>query len=186
MSLYPWYETIRSSDQIRQGDFISNCPILIPPTNFAIPSEDQDSISLESELEVRALNTVVVSQSCDLENNKVEIVLVCPYYSLEYFFENLKESDRTGRGREKKLDALRQGHLPAYHLLNRDEQSGLNDFLIVDFKNVYGVNFDFLKGYTSKISSRQRLLPPYREHLSQAFARFFMRVGLPNDISGLV
>jgi hypothetical protein len=26
------------------------------------------------------------------------------------------------------------------------------------------------------------LLPPYREHLSQAFARFFMRVGLPVDI----
>ncbi len=26
---------------------------------------------------------------------------------------------------------------------------------------------------------RLRLLPPYREHLSQAFARFFMRVGLP-------
>ena len=27
-----------------------------------------------------------------------------------------------------------------------------------------------------------RLLPPYGEHLSQAFARFFMRVGLPVDI----
>ena len=24
--------------------------------------------------------------------------------------------------------------------------------------------------------------PPYREHLAQAFARFFMRVGLPIDI----
>jgi len=30
--------------------------------------------------------------------------------------------------------------------------------------------------------SRFRLLPPYREHLSQAFARFFMRVGLPIPI----
>jgi hypothetical protein len=25
-------------------------------------------------------------------------------------------------------------------------------------------------------------MPPYREHLSQAFARYFMRVGLPSDI----
>jgi hypothetical protein len=24
--------------------------------------------------------------------------------------------------------------------------------------------------------------PPYREHLSQAFARFFMRVGLPQPV----
>jgi hypothetical protein len=30
--------------------------------------------------------------------------------------------------------------------------------------------------------ARFRLLPPYREHLSQAFARFFMRVGLPIPI----
>ena len=29
---------------------------------------------------------------------------------------------------------------------------------------------------------RLRLNPPYREHLAQAFARFFMRVGLPVDI----
>jgi hypothetical protein len=29
---------------------------------------------------------------------------------------------------------------------------------------------------------RLRLLPPYREHLSQAFARFFMRIGLPVHI----
>jgi len=28
-----------------------------------------------------------------------------------------------------------------------------------------------------------RRLPPYREHLSQAFARYFMRVGLPQDIT---
>jgi hypothetical protein len=30
---------------------------------------------------------------------------------------------------------------------------------------------------------RLRLLPPYREHLSQAFARFFMRVGLPQPVT---
>lgn len=30
---------------------------------------------------------------------------------------------------------------------------------------------------------RLSLMSPYKEHLSQAFARFFMRVGLPIDIS---
>jgi hypothetical protein len=33
-----------------------------------------------------------------------------------------------------------------------------------------------------RAGDRLRLLPPYREHLSQAFARYFMRVGLPQDI----
>jgi hypothetical protein len=30
---------------------------------------------------------------------------------------------------------------------------------------------------------RPQLLPPYREHLSQSFARFFMRVGLPIPVT---
>jgi hypothetical protein len=33
-----------------------------------------------------------------------------------------------------------------------------------------------------KSKQHKRLLPPYREHLSQSFARYFMRVGLPVDI----
>jgi hypothetical protein len=52
----------------------------------------------------------------------------------------------------------------------------------VDFKNVYGIHFDFLLDLIRQPSPRIRLLPPYREHLSQAFARYFMRVGLPLDI----
>lgn len=35
---------------------------------------------------------------------------------------------------------------------------------------------------TRKEIEHLRLLPPYREHLSQAFARYFMRVGLPQDL----
>jgi hypothetical protein len=40
---------------------------------------------------------------------------------------------------------------------------------------------DLLREYV-KDKKRIRLLPPYREHLSQAFARHFMRVGLPSGI----
>jgi len=39
-----------------------------------------------------------------------------------------------------------------------------------------------LRGLAQRGEPRLRLRPPYREHLSQAFARFFMRVGLPTDI----
>jgi len=34
----------------------------------------------------------------------------------------------------------------------------------------------------AKAAKRLRLLPPYREHPSRSFARFFMRAGLPGDI----
>ncbi len=54
---------------------------------------------------------------------------------------------------------------------------------VVDFHDIFTLPRAFLE---SLLIERQlpwlRLLPPYREHLSQAFARFFMRVGLPQPI----
>lgn len=55
-------------------------------------------------------------------------------------------------------------------------------YQVVDFRNIYSVSLNFLSDLTMKKGERLRLLPPYREHLSQSFARFFMRVGLPVDI----
>ena len=67
--------------------------------------------------------------------------------------------------------------------LNKCELEGfVADFQVVDFRNVYGVPLDFLIDLSKRNGKRLRLMPPYREHLSQAFARFFMRVGLPVDI----
>jgi hypothetical protein len=78
---------------------------------------------------------------------------------------------------------LRRGNVPGYHLLNKCEIDGFKtDYLVVDFRTVYSVPFDFILNLAMKRGRRLRLLPPYREHLSQAFARFFMRVGLPVDI----
>ena len=60
--------------------------------------------------------------------------------------------------------------------------SKFDDFLIVDFKNVYAVPLNYLNQIIKDRVGRIRLLPPYREQLAQAFARFIMRVGLPVDI----
>lgn len=94
-------------------------------------------------------------------------------------FEKRSEFFKSRKGKE----ALRQGNVPGYHLLNRCEIKGFaTEYLVVDFRSVYSIPFDFLLELIQKRSKRIRLLPPYREHLSQAFARFFMRVGLPVDI----
>ncbi len=171
--VYPWYELISLSDDILQGDFVEDCPIIIPPKSL---EEDQ-------EITIKLLNAIVLSQSCDLENGKIEIVLVCPYSNLEEFLSSHPNSkDGSKKGREKVIENLLQGNYPSYHFLQKDENCNLHDFIIVDFKNVYGVHYDYLKSHILKIKKRTRLLPPYREHLSQAFARYFMRVGLPINI----
>lgn len=126
-----------------------------------------------------------MSQSCDLVNGKTDIVLVCPYYPLKTWVEGLPPSDQqSAKARKKAIENLRRGYLPGYHLLNRDVSiEDLNDYQVVNFKNVYGIQFTALTEIVSARNKRVRLLPPYREHLSQAFARYFMRVGLPQDIT---
>ena len=172
---YPWYQILENENEIQQGDFIPNCPIVIPPTIISI-----DEIT---DIEIKEIDSIILSQSCDLVNDKIEIVLVCPFYSLETFLNNLPEDQRSNRAKRKAIDNLRKGHLAGYHLLNNDPEIDLlNDYQVVDFRNVYGIQFNALTQIVNGLSNRIRLLPPYREHLSQAFARYFMRVGLPQDI----
>lgn len=130
------------------------------------------------------IDSIILSQSCDLANDKLEIILVCPYHSLNSFLEGLP-NDQTSSNKAKRrvVENLRKGNLPGYHLLDKCQyDESLSDYQVVDFRNVYGIQIQSLKEIVSKLKKRVRLLPPYREHLSQAFARYFMRVGLPQDI----
>lgn len=168
MKEYPWYEVVNSDEALMQGDFIKRCPVVVPPSE----------ISENVEVKIIEYDVVIMSQSCDLVQRKLDLVLVCPIWSLSEF-EKRSDFFKSKEGKE----ALRRGNVPGYHLLNKCEIKGFEtEYLVVDFRSVYSVPFDFLLELAQKRGSRLRLLPPYREHLSQAFARFFMRVGLPVDI----
>jgi hypothetical protein len=170
MIRYPWYE-IANGVPLSQGDFFQACPIVIP---CAMLEQGTEEVSVR----VAEYDVIVMSQSCDLEHKKVNIVLVCPVWPLSEFGQQ-NSHFRSSEGKEH----LRRGYTPGYHLLNKCELEGFEmGYTVVDFRNVYGVPFDYLAKIAERNDSRLRLLPPYREHLSQAFARFFMRVGLPTDI----
>jgi len=171
---FTWYQEIINSNNIEQGDLIVDCPIIIPPSKI----EEGD----EPEIEIKLVNSIILSQSCDLINNKIDIVLVCPYYPLKVFIENTPEEQQSKKAIKKNIENLTKGHLAGYHLLNKYNDLKINDYIVVDFRNVYGIEINNLKDIAEKQERRIRLLPPYREHLSQAFARYFMRVGLPQDI----
>jgi hypothetical protein len=40
----------------------------------------------------------------------------------------------------------------------------------------------YIADFATQGGARLRIVPPYREHLAQAFARYFMRVGLPSSL----
>ncbi len=170
---YIWYSKIDSVNDLQQGDFIPNCPILVPPASLNVE---------EPEIEIKLIDSIVLSQSCDLANRNIDIVLVCPYYSLKTFIQSLPtEQTSSKKAVNRTIDNLRKGFLSGYHLLNKSSDY-FEDYQVVDFRNVYGIQIDSLLDICKTLKDRIRLLPPYREHLSQSFARYFMRVGLPQDI----
>jgi hypothetical protein len=123
-------------------------------------------------------NVVVMSQTCDLEHDKLDLVLVCPHWSLDEF-GNAHNYFNGNKGKED----LRRGNVPGYHMIAACELSGMERAIrVVDFRTTYSLPREFIKQFATDSGDRLRLLPPYREHLAQAFARFFMRVGLPVDI----
>jgi hypothetical protein len=121
---------------------------------------------------------IVMSQSCDLVlgREKLTDVLLCATWGRS---ELTTGHLATARG----LEDARRGNLPGYHLL---APCGLPNFerelRIVDFRRVYSLPLSFVRHRAAMAGDRLRLLPPYREHLSQSFARYFMRVGLPVDL----
>lgn len=168
--VYDWYSVVASDDFLSQGDFLQNMPVIIPPNNIK-PGKQVEAY-------VQKYDVIIMSQSCEIQNEKLDFVMLCPFWPLS---EIEKENDffKSDKGKE----SLRRGYLPGYHLLNKcDIENFKTEYLVVDFKNVYSISYTFLKEFSKNQGNRLRLLPPYREHLSQAFARFFMRVGLSVDI----
>lgn len=165
---YPWYSIIGETESINQGDIIENCPIMIPPRT--IGSGGGIDVDLDE------FDVIVMSQSCDLENGKVKFALACPVYKIGDFI------NRNNFYADKKT-SLRQGHVIHYQMLHECTITGFEcEHLIVDFKRIFSIDYKFLKDFVKDKGARKRLLPPYREWLSQMFARSFMRVGLPMDI----
>lgn len=176
---YPWFEAV-TGPVLQQGDIIPDCPVLSPE----VPADLAAVLRGEGELEadVKRARLVVMTQACDLVQEKVESVVLCPIWSLE----EIQEQDpvikaMNAKARSKHWDKMRRGEMPAYHMLAEWKPLAQPVF-VADFHRLYTAPKAYLEAVAQARGRRPRLLPPYREHLSQAFARYFMRVGLPVDI----
>lgn len=174
---YPWFGSV-TGDDLEQGDILDECPVFRPPDE--LPAEGNSSAFFEAE----ARNVIVMSQSCDLAKGREKLseVLLCPVWGISTFKPGHHLG--TAKGRE----AARRGELPGIHLLAACDLAACDllglarEVVAVDFRQVYSLPIGFTRKRAAVSDPRLRLLPPYREHLAQAFARFFMRIGLPTDI----
>ena len=169
--IYPWYGVV-SGDEVQQGDIFESCPVFSPSSTKL---DDPDS---RSYFDWAERDVIVMTQSCDLTKGrtKTEDVLVCALWFGSDFTSGHYLSTPKG------LEDARRGNLPGLHLIGKCEETDFaRTFRVVDFRRTWSLPVPYIRERAAQ-TLHLRLLPPYREHLSQAFARYFMRVGLPVDI----
>lgn len=177
---YPWY-TVVEGEELEQGDFIDNCSVVVPQyTSLHFTEENTLDNRLVHQIEgiVEVYDVIIVNQSCDLENNKLDYVIMCPRWSCRAYAEVNEEFKKLD-----KLEQIRQGKQHRYGMLNQSELDVLSyEIQIVDLSMVFSVPYNALKQIAKSNGKRLRLLSPYKEKLAQSFAYYYMRIALPNDI----
>lgn len=167
---FEWYEVVKGTS-LEQGDilFSLDIPVILNSGNL-----DEPLFSDNLDVDLESYDIIVLTQSCDLANAKIEHVVLCPIWPLDTLPAFKSSGER---------DSLRLGRHVAFHLLNKCALPGFtSDYYVVQFDRIFEMPRRTIDAFVSRQAERLRLLPPYREHMAQSFARFFMRVGLPLDI----
>ncbi len=175
MTIEPFWVQVKEST-LRQGDYLPGCLVPVPvfdPTNIAQSSEIQ-----EIDVEILEFDLIVLTQSCDLENKKARLVALSRIHLLSEFEEINPQFRQKGRWED-----ARRGRIEGLHLLaSPSEPANNREALVVDFREIYSLPYDYLVKHATELGERWRLKSPFLEHFSQGFARLFMRVGLPSSI----
>ena len=162
-----------TGNSLAQGDLLTDCLVPQFGADFGTAREGATET-----LGVNESNLIVVTQSCDLENGKVALVALCPTHTLDEF-----AGANSRYKNQRQWDEVRKGRVEGLHMLgspsNPDDNSSA---LVVDFGQIFSLPPSYLEKRAEILGERLRLDSPFLEHFSQAFARYFMRVGLPSQI----
>ena len=188
-----WYDIVDADEPLTQADIIEDCPLLVWDED--VSGADDLSISgLQAKRSAKAGDVIVMTQACDLEHDKVNAVILCPCDLLTKMRSDMeatflrRNETLTKKAIGKICEKAIRGEFPNLCMLNHSgtAEHPKDDHRVVDFQEVYTLPRSFLSRIVrSRGRQRLRLKSPYREHVSQAFARFFMRVGLPVAVNSL-
>jgi hypothetical protein len=190
---FDWWDQVSTTDAITQGDVLSDIPVL--EWKYREAGEVPDP---RDALDLLLMDCIVMTQACDFHKPNTKLVTLCPLYPIEsWLLERIKEDAgaRKKQGTEKALSSstinswlmdLKKGEKYLTLLpLNSPDTSHLCYY--VNLARPLTLARPFVERWRTPEQTdddyRLRLLPPYREHLAQAFARLYMRVACPTDIA---
>jgi hypothetical protein len=142
----------------------------------AVTVVEETAESTDDDPAVRAelLDVIVLTQSCDIPKDSQPRLLVAeiqPYADMRRDREGTESATATYRKHLIRGTAVSDLLLPPCAALSMD------DYLIVNFRELHLI----FKHRVSSDDGYICLASPYRERLSQAYACFHMRVGVPTE-----
>ena len=173
--------------RIRQGDVIADV-------------EHLESAQIEKDIvEISKITfpyVVVLTQDCDLlqdyhtrrpksgttQDKQLVSVLVAPLYNAEHVYSGTHLSElgltmQTINRAKTPGQRLQSNQDPRYHYLKFPEGIPIVPS-VIDFKHYFSVSADYLKALRTN-NLICLIAPLYREDVSQRFASFLARIGLP-------
>lgn len=184
------YINKNKSERIEQGDIIANVEYI----EYA-----EESAGLIKVSKIVFPLVIVLTQDCDLtwdyqnRNKKKEnddedkflmSVIVAPLYNFEHFIhgthlEDIGQTMTKAFENVKKTNCkiLKENNNPRYHFLEFDDTISIVNS-VIDFKHYFTVNVNTL-GRCKQENFVCSVAPIYRERISQRFANYLSRIGLP-------
>lgn len=175
-------------DRIVQGDILSDVDLI----EYVDIKNGQIKVSM-----IRFPLVIVLTQDCDLtwdyssrssekgnDDKLLFSVIVAPMYNYEHFINGEHLSDlgqtmQTISSKKEKTDNkfLRHNETPRYHYLEFDDTIPLVNS-VIDFKHYFTVNVERLQEHKKShyVCTVSEL---FREQISQRFANYLSRIGLP-------
>jgi hypothetical protein len=166
------WERIKDNS-LGQGDRLNS--IAVPLVRPSFPEAGVDG---SVPIDVREMDVIVLTQSCDLLADKTPLVVVAEIHSLDVFEETNEAFKAKGKWTE-----VAKGRIEGLHLLHgHGEPNNGRECIIVDFRQIMTLPINYVGQFANNSGERWRLCSPYLEGMSQAFGRYFMRVALPVDL----
>lgn len=163
--IYPIYRLPAADSPVDQDDLVEDCPVLL------LASFDANTLAAQEVASPRG-RVIVLTQSCDLPNQKVKFALCVRIIDAQSQVDQglLKAADVRG--------PIRAGRVFGWYFLPKTVEFGLPE-MIVDLRQLHTVRLDLLIELCRRGQRRAQVQPLYREHLAKHFADTYSRIGLP-------
>ncbi len=157
----PWVQVTGAS--LSQGDYLPGCKVPVVPSDFSAETK---------QISIKGADLIIVTQSCDLDNSKVQFaatVAVSPVSKFEQFNPAFAAKGKWEEVRKNRIYGI-------YLLPSPTKPSDLQQHFVVDFRQIFSLPLVYLEQHAISLGSRWRLRSPSLEKFSQTFGLYFSRV----------